>query len=859
MKLIYSFVLVFTAQFLTAQLSNERLEKLLQSGSKKDLVQASTDALLQGNWYHASLIGDKLVEMEPTNANFNYRKGRAVLSLTSDPAIALPFLTKGASEITAKYNAQSANETSSPADVLYFLAKCYHLNGDLNKAEEHYKKYLDTQKDKKNILRRYASLGLLQVANARREISAPKNYVIQNVGNPVNTGAHEYASAVALDGSALFFTSRRPWANGANAEEKDLYLNLHWEDIYVSYKTNGSWGAPQILDFCTPDNNQAMVSISKDERQVFTYKDKSGNGDIFVSNFIKGEFASLEKLSVPRINTDAWEPHFIMSPDGNTIYFVSDRDGGFGGRDIWRLERLGNGEWSRDPINMGSEINSEFDEDAPFLSFDGSTLYFSTNGPLSIGGFDIMKSIKNADGTWSAPQNMGYPLNSTGDDIFFTTVANGKLGYFTSYRKGGFGEKDLYQVGLSDEKVENVALLRGVIRNPDNTPISSDINAKLICKNCDGASAVELLPRLRDGVIIAPLEKCKEYELVYFDRATELHRESFKTTCTPEFQQIDREYIIGITIPSEYKIIGTVVNDKTNQPVSNAKVTMTSLSGKDMDKVYITDADGKFTARVLEGYAFGTEVAVSFKIEAEGYLIQNFDKSFKLGTEGDLNLGFRMIPGDGTGVINLAAELKPIYYDTDKASIRDDARVELDKIVKLLNDNPTIVMEIGSHTDCRHTAQYNMALSQRRANEAVRYIRARISNPSRVTGKGYGESQLVNNCACECEKSVGSIGLAAFKECENAQIPNCTEDQHQMNRRTEFKIVSNTAAAKSITPTIATASPDLIDAEGFYTVKEGDTIYSIARATGVLVETIMSLNDLSSPKSIKPGQRLKMR
>lgn len=858
MKLIYSLIILFTTQFLMAQLSSGRLEILLQSGSKKDLILASTDALLQGNWYHASLIGDKLVEMEPTNSNFNYRKGRAVLELTSDPAVALPFLIKGANSITAKYNAQSANESSAPADVIYYLAKCFHLNGDLNKAEAHYQKFLETQKDKKSILRRYASLGIVQVANARREMSAPKNYVVQNLGNAINTTSHEYASAVTVDGSALFFTSRRLWANGANAEEKDLYLNLHWEDIYVSYKSNGSWGVPQILDFCTPDNNQAMVSITKDERQVFTYKDKSGNGDIFVSNFIKGEFATLEKLSIPRINTDAWEPHFIISPDGNTIFFVSDREGGYGGSDIWRLERLGNGEWSRDPINMGPEINSEFDEDAPFISFDGRTLYFSTNGPKSTGGFDIVKSIKNADGTWSNPENMGYPLNSTGDDIFFTTIANGKTGYFTSYRKGGYGEKDLYQVSLADEKVENVALLRGVIRNPDNTPISSDINAKLICKNCDGAAEVALLPRLRDGVIIAPLEKCKEYELVYFDRANELHRETFKTNCTAEFQQIDRDYIIGMTIPGEYKIIGTVVNDKTSQPISNAKVTMTNLSGKDMDKVYITDADGKFTARVLEGYAFGTEVAVSFKVEADGYLVQNFDKNFKLGTEGDLTLGFRMVPVGGTGVINIAAELKPIYYDTDKATIRDDARVELDKIVKLLNDNPTIVMEIGSHTDCRHTSQYNMALSQRRANEAVRYIRARISNPSRVTGKGYGESQLVNKCACECEQSVGAIGVAAFRECENAQIPNCNEEQHQMNRRTEFKIVSGAADAKSISVG-ASQNSELIDAKGFYTVKEGDTIYSIMRATGVPVETIMTLNNISATGSIKAGQKLKMR
>ncbi len=865
MKFFYTTILLLSAQMLIGQMSNERLQQLIETGSKKELLKTSTDFLIQGNFYQASLITEKLLKMEPDNSNFNYRMGRAMMGLSSDPSLALPYLIKGASATRKNYDAQSPNEKSAPYDVFYFLGKCYHLNGDLNKAEEFYQKFLSTEKDKKSVLRRFANLGLEQVANAKKEMAAAKNYAIKNIGDVVNGTSPDYSSVVALDGTSLYFTSRRLWSNGGNAEGKDLYLNLHWEDIYVSYNDNGAWGTPQILDFCTPDNNQASVSISKDERQVYTYNDNSGNGDIYVSNFIKGEFKSLEKLTIARINTAAWEPHFVISPDGNTIFFVSDRAGGFGGRDIWRLEKNSDGEWSLDPINMGADINSAFDEDSPFISLDGQTLYYSTNGPQSIGGFDIMKSSRNSDGSWSAPMNMGYPLNSTGDDIFFTTVASGQIGYFTSFRKGGYGDKDIYEVELTEEKVEQVALLRGVVKNADNSPIPADINARLICKNCEGTGDVELLPRLRDGVLIAPLEKCKDYEIVYYDRTTEIHRESFSTTCTPEFQQIDKLHIIGGTPVVEdrsYKILGTVVDDNTGKPIPNALVKMTSLSGQTTDKTYTTDANGKFTADVLEGYSFGTDVTISFKVEKEGYLVQNYDKSFKLGGENDLNLSFRLVPTAG-GVLNTAAELKPIYYDLDKSDIRDDAAVELDKVVKLLNENPSLVIEIGSHTDCRHTAQYNLALSQRRASEAVKYIRARISNPSRVTGKGYGETQLTNNCACECDKSLSSVGLPAFRECEDAQIPNCTEAQHQMNRRTEFKIVSGTTTNQQIKPNTSNnatvINPTLIDANGYYTVQEGDTVYSIMRATGVPVATIIRLNNLTNPDSIKAGQKLKMR
>lgn len=861
MKLFYTFISLLIAQFAFSQMSAERLQQLIETGSKRELVQTNTDFLIQGNFYQASLIADKLVQMEPDNSNFNYRMGRSMMSLSSVPSLALPYLIKGATATRKNYDAQSPNEKSAPYDVYYFLGKCYHLNGDLNQAEEFYQKFLTTEKDKKSVLRRYANLGIEQVANARKEMAAGKNYVIKNIGGAVNGASPDYSSVVALDGSSLYFTSRRLWSNGGNADEKDLYLNLHWEDIYVSYKDNEVWGTPEILDFCTPDNNQASVSISKDERQVYTYSDKSGNGDIYVSNFIKGEFKSPERLDIARINTTSWEPHFVISPDGNTIFFVSDRAGGYGGRDIYRLERDENGEWSKNPINMGADINSAFDEDSPFISLDGQTLYFSTNGPKSTGGFDIMKSSRNSDGSWSAPMNMGYPLNSTGDDIFFTTVASGQIGYFTSYRKGGFGDKDIYEVELSDEKVEQVALLRGAVRNADNTPIPADINARLICKNCEGAGDVELLPRLRDGILIAPLEKCKDYELVYYDRTTEIHRESFSTTCSPEFQQIDKLHIIGGTpvVAKEYSIIGTVVDDNTGKPMPNTNVKMTSLSGEATDKVYTTDADGKFKANVLGGYAFGNDVSISFKIEKEGYLVQNYDKSFKLAGDDVINLNFRLVSG---GVINTAAELKPIYYDLDKADIRDDAAIELDKIVRLLNDNPTLVIEIGSHTDCRHTAQYNMALSQRRAVEAVKYIRSRISNPSRVTGKGYGETQLTNNCACECDKSLSSVGLPAFRACEDAQIPNCTEGQHQMNRRTEFKIVSgasNVQVKPSSSNPASVVNPTLIDSNGFYTVQEGDTVYSIMRATGIPVETIIRLNNLKNADVIKVGQKLKMR
>lgn len=808
MKLFYVTLALFSVQMLFGQLSEERLSKLLNEGSLKELVDANTDLMIQGNHYQAMLLANKMVEIEPDNANFNYRKGRSMMALGHTPESTLPFLLKGASQTTRVYNAASHTETNGPNDAFYWLAKCYHQMADLDNAEASYQKYLDVEVHIKVEMRKYAQNGLQQVANARREMAAPRNYVVKNAGPAINKATPDYASFVALDGTAMYFTSRRTWPNEANLDVLDRATNLHWEAIFMSIKEGENWGEPTLLDFCTPENNYASVSVSKDERIVYTYNDKAQNGDIYMSNLVDGKFQTLEKLAIPRVNTAAWEPHFVISPDGERLFFVSDRKGGYGGRDIWMLEKLSNGEWSRDPINLGPEINSEFDEDAPFVALDGKTLFYGTNGPKSTGGFDIMKVVMNDDGSFGTPENMGFPLNSTHDDLFFTTVGSGEVGYFTSYRKGGFGDKDIYEVTLTNQKIEQVAMIRAIVKTEDGSPIPNDVSAKLICKNCSEKGEVEVFPRMRDGVILSPIEKGKDYEIVYLQSGDEMHREQFTTSKDDNFQQIDLLYIIGVgPVSKNYFFDGTVVDSKTGQPVEGATVELVTLSGANVNKTFVTNADGKFKADVLEGYNYGTDVTATFKVTKDGYIVQTIDKNLKLGADEAVAVNVSFVAKDEEVVINKLIDLNNIYYDLDKWNIRDDAEVELNKIIRLMNENPDMVIELTSHTDCRHTATYNQTLSQRRATSAVNYIKKGLkTNPNRISGKGMGESQPVNNCKCECEQSPSEIGMKKFRECEDEQVKNCTDEQHQANRRTEFKIVSG-ANKQSLPATNAGPKP----------------------------------------------------
>jgi outer membrane protein OmpA-like peptidoglycan-associated protein len=308
---------------------------------------------------------------------------------------------------------------------------------------------------------------------------------------------------------------------------------------------------------------------------------------------------------------------------------------------------------------------------------------------------------------------------------------------------------------------------------------------------------------LRDGVLLAPLEKGKNYELIYLQSGSELHKDKFSTSNDDKFQQIDLLYIIGVgPVKKKYFFDGMVVDSKTGKPVEGAVVELVTLSGAKVNKTFTTNANGKFRADVLEGYNYGTDVTATFSIKKDGYNVQTMiDQTFKLGTNEGVAVTFTFVPVDEPVVINDILDVKPIYYDLDKSNIRDDAEAELNKVVQFMNDNPDVVVHLTSHTDCRHTAAYNEALSQRRANEAVNYIKKRLKvNPARITGKGMGESVPVNNCKCECEQSSTEIGMKKFRECEDEQVKNCNDDQHQANRRTEFKTVKVDAASKAPAP-----------------------------------------------------------
>ncbi len=757
-KVLFVFLATLFLNYSFSQVTEQEVLEIAQNGTEEEILQQNSLLIQNGYLYYASLLTDKLLSFKPESANYNYRKGYLLLATKGDYKNAINYFEKAVKDTDKNFDFFSVKESSAPIDAFYYLGKAYHLNEQLRKSKEYYELFLEKNDNKKSPLIGKAELGLKQLIVAQYNLSHPKSATIINIGNKVNTEAPEYAPVVSLDGQSIYFTSRRKWDNYDREIYRDPITNDYTEDIYVSHlQDNGDWSEPKRLDFCEPDLNEATIAVSADERVIYIYDDSKGGGDIYISKFGNEGFKEIEKLDIEDVNTEYWEPHITMTPDGQYVYFSSDRPGGYGGRDIYRIVKLPNGEWSK-AQNMGPEINTPFDEDSPFIAVDNKTIYFSSNGPNSMGGFDIFVSFIDENKQWTTPVNMGVPFNSCGDDIYYTTTVDGLKGYFSSYREGGYGEKDIYEVKNDYLGNRPISYLTGRIIGGDEN-LSIDVK----CVNCVTQEIIQ--PRIKNGNYFAVLKRCKDYEIILKNEEGKVLETKYATTlCNNENEEISRNF--NLLAP---QLSITVLDAETNAPIENAKVDIENFANN-VSLAKSTSSTGKLTPEELEDIMkdIKEQLKLNIKISHDDYLTGNFNVDQKIDASGNIDLVYKLQKAD----INTLITLNPIYFDLDKSNIRPDAAKELDKIVKLMNDNPNLEIELSSHTDCRASKAYNMALSNRRAKSTLKYIQSRISNPKRIYGKGYGESRLVNNCACE-----------------GKQISDCSEEEHQMNRRTEFKII----------------------------------------------------------------------
>jgi tetratricopeptide (TPR) repeat protein len=569
----FLFVLIFPL-FLGAQVTDAEVLNIIQNESEQMIVSENSRLMQDDFLYHAEMLADKLLTLNPESSNYNYRKGYVLLNLKKDYEAAIPFFEKAILSTDQNFDAYSAKEKSAPIDAFFHLATCYHLNIEIDKATALYSKFIAESRPQSTLIKA-SKLRLIQCDNAKSAIANPVDVNLLNLGDKINTSNSEYAPVISLDGTSLYFTSRKPWENGESDAFKNIRTNQLPDDVYTSFiEENSTWSTPTRLDFCSAELNEATVSVSTDERRLYVYQDNTGNGDIYYSDFYASKFNDIKILEDQNVNTENWETHLFVNKDRTKMFFSSDRPGGFGGKDIYYCTKESGDSWST-PVNLGPSINSVNDEDSPFLSIDNKRLYFSSNGEKSIGGFDILTSEFDENNTWSDAKNLGYPFNSTNDDIFYTTTIDGLRGFMTSSRKDGFGDMDIYEIQNDFLGVKSLAVFKGNITTSDKSPIPDDfvVAIKLTCKDCDEEDKnTTIYPRLRDGLFLTGLKSCKTYIVSYFNATdnVSMYDETFATECDKDYQEITRNFILDVAnktlklIEKEKEITPVVVSTYKN-------------------------------------------------------------------------------------------------------------------------------------------------------------------------------------------------------------------------------------------------------------------------------------------------------
>lgn len=570
---------------------------------------------------------------------------------------------------------------------------------------------------------------------------------------PINSPQADLGMSVM--GEFLLFSSARGEGTGGSrgyAWDDEPFLNLYSAELKGETAEN-PLVMRQHINSRWHDGTVSFDSLAK--RMYFTrnnvwygtvQKSKRGelNLGIYFSDVVKGEFGQEEWGNI--IPFDHNDPEFNLghpnvSPDGRTLYFASDRPGGEGGVDIWMCKNLGN-QWGA-PENLGPKVNTPGDEMHPHMAANG-TLYFASNGHPGLGGFDLFFSRIGSTGPGNV-FNLGYPMSTRFNDHGLILI-NDSTGFFVSDRTGGVGSDDIYGCTIRPQQMR---LAGRVIDKATKEPIET---ASITVKDGMGETVrkanVQMLP---GGKFSIDADYRERYLLAA--NATG-YNQAEKSVATNDDQL---EEIVIEMEKYDYLAEGTVLDGNTNLPLAGASVVLTDGQGTEVAR-HTTDESGRYSFPLLK------ETDYRLQADKENYFKQSARISTRTATSPIIRTDFRLFPLE----VNQVVRLDNIFYDYNKWNIRPDAAIELDKLVQTLRDNPTVRIELSSHTDCRGKDAYNMSLSEKRAKSAVDYLISQGIEKGRLVSKGYGESKPSETCACE----------------------KCSEEQHQNNRRTEFKVLS---------------------------------------------------------------------
>jgi tetratricopeptide (TPR) repeat protein len=411
--------------------------------------------LVEENEYEKAIdVYRKMLKEVPNYSFVKYKIGLLYLKTDDLKNRAVEILEEASTDIGLDFNEKSLRETRAPADVLLYLGEAYQIQNNIDKATEVYDKYKNmiTPADENYSV---VEQRLKTCKNALEAFKSPERISTKNLGDPVNDENSNFGAVFSGDGNTLVFTS----------------YTRNYMDNYVVKKENGVWMNPKkISENISGKYYLKTSSMSFDGEELYLTTDDFERNDLFVSYKEGKTWTEAEKLGKTINGKKSNETHACVSKDKNTIYYTSDREGGQGGLDIYKATRDAKGGWG-EAVNLGPEINTPFDESTPFVTMDDKYLFFSSKGHSSIGGFDIFYIDLQSK---SMAVNLGYPANTSGDDLFFVPDNSLTSGYISRYESDSKGKKDIYYISVLPPMK-----IAGVLKNADNNKSINDGNIEI--------------------------------------------------------------------------------------------------------------------------------------------------------------------------------------------------------------------------------------------------------------------------------------------------------------------------------------------------------------------------------------------
>ena len=661
------------------------------------------------------------------------------------------------------------------------LADCYRQNNQYTKAEEWYAKAVadkNLQDVNQNLY--YAqvlqTLGKYEDAAKQYNVFLAKNpndkraknqyeacadigkikgndggFVIEKLS--FNTDGYDFGAC--LSNNKFIYTStggKNKKGEKINSWTGEAFMDLYSVDVDDKGELSASpqkWATAINTKYnegplCFSNDNKVYFTrnnYNPDEKKgkKLTYSvDKEANLKIYeATSNGKGDsgWSNIKQLPFNDKNYSCGHP--TISKEGNTLYFASNMPGGFGGTDIWKVQKAGE-IWSK-PVNLGNTINTEGEEMFPSVT-ENNTLYFASNGLAGLGGLDIFSYDLNS--AQSVPKNIGSPFNTSYDDFAYLMDKSGNFGFLSSNRTDGAGEDDIYKF------VNNKYTLEILVVDKETQQPIQDAEISLLKNDL----ILQSLKSPVNGSVSANVYADSTYKIVA-DAYQYIPDSVVKIIAKDESQRIQK---VKIELSSLLMQV-MVINADSKEPISN---TMVTVKGKCLTepKILQTDVAGNTSTIKIQN-----DCDYNLLANAKGYIPNNKDVQIR-NVNGIYKVIIELKPIDDKPIV-----LNNIYYDFDKWNIRTDAEPDLNFLMLFLNTNPEAKIELSSHTDARGDDAYNKSLSQKRAQSAVDWLISHGIDKKRMKAVGYGETQPVNNCTNNVA---------------------CTEEEHQRNRRTEFKVLN---------------------------------------------------------------------